>query len=575
MGSFGQCRGPLWDRDDFSRCFLLEYVYDYFPIADRKTDFWYSYLQTLLPLVTCALSLLYLFAQIINTFRIGSKSTSTKPVYTAAATNGDFARYRDDVSDADTEEELEEDHLALRVAITHDVVVEVKKPRAELTLVIIEELAVIAQVGIHLTLLIGNLSVLGSDAITAAAAETATWTYVAVLVSLRLIGSATSRFSFPALWHHTAFLYCTLWFFSLLIFRSALVRRTSPFMLGLVSANFALNSLLALIALCSREGNKAVELEYEGGLEPSKEQTASLMSQATFAWADSIIYKGYKRTLEISDVWNLAAKDKAARVLEDYRLIKKTTKLSWHLLRYFRTELLIQAAWAGLEGVLTFAPTLLLKAILEYVESPSLVPQQAAWFYVALLFASAISSSLAANAALWIGRKVCIRLRAIIIGEIYAKALKRKASASTDKVLGQDEAKDEDKQSLVQKIKSFGRKKKSKKNTDDKSEDKEAKDAQVSSGTIINLMAVDSFKIAEVGAYLHFLWASTPVMFILAIGLLYKILGYSSIVGIGMMVLLLPVNMYIAQQFSAVQKKILASTDARIHTTNEVLSTLR
>ena len=42
-----------------------------------------------------------------------------------------------------------------------------------------------------------------------------------------------------------------------------------------------------------------------------------------------------------------------------------------------------------------------------------------------------------------------------------------------------------------------------------------------------------------------------------------------------MMALLLPVNMWIAKQFASSQKKILAATDARIHTTNEVLTNIR
>jgi hypothetical protein len=42
-----------------------------------------------------------------------------------------------------------------------------------------------------------------------------------------------------------------------------------------------------------------------------------------------------------------------------------------------------------------------------------------------------------------------------------------------------------------------------------------------------------------------------------------------------MMLILLPINMYVASQFSKIQKLILAATDARIHTTNEVLTNIR
>ena len=184
-----------------------------------------------------------------------------------------------------------------------------------------------------------------------------------------------------------------------------------------------------------------------------------------------------------------------------------------------------------ISGLITFVPTLLLKAILEYVENPLSVPKNAAWFYVILLFVSGIVNALSSGQALWVGRKVCIRLRAIIIGEIYAKALRRRAAASSDKVLGGQEPAtkigEEQKPSLIKKI--FGRKKKDDESKTAGKKDAAADEGQVSSGAIINLMAVDSFKVAEISAYLHFLWAETPVQFVLAIVLLYQILGYSSI----------------------------------------------
>jgi ABC-type multidrug transport system fused ATPase/permease subunit len=480
--------------------------------------------------------------------------------------------YRDeDTEDEHEDEGQDHDRLGLHPAKTHESVIELNRPRGELFLTMIEEAAVLGEVGVHLVILVAGVWKHGQYAATA---QLATWSYVALLASMRLLFSASSRFSFPRLWYHTAFIYCTLWVFTALVFRSEIIHPRSTFSRNLTIADFALSSLLAIIALMSRKGNKAVKLEYEGGLEPSREQTASVLSLASFGWVDAIVWKGYMKTFEMADVWNLPPRDKAAALLADYRQVKKTSSLAFHLLVYFKRGLIIQAAWAAISGFLTFAPTLLLKAILEYVERPDSIPRNAAWFFVILLFVSGVASALADGQALWIGRKICIRLRAVIIGEIYAKALKRKASAAADKVLGQEKPSDSQNPGLLQKIKTFGRKQKDKKPKDDpKPEDEE--ETQVTSGTIINLMAVDSFKVAEICAYLHFLWASTPVQFVMAITLLYRILGYSSIAGIGMMALLLPVNMLIAKMFAKIQKQILAATDARIHTTNEVLSNIR
>jgi hypothetical protein len=167
-----------------------------------------------------------------------------------------------------------------------------------------------------------------------------------------------------------------------------------------------------------------------------------LFSIATFGWVDAIVWQGYKKTFELQDVWNLVPKDKAAVVLADYRQLKKTTALAWHLMRYFRSSLVVQCSYAVFSGLFTFAPTLLLKAILEYIEDPETTPRNVIWLYVILLSFTDILRSLADQQALWIGRKICIRLRAIIIGEIYAKALRRKAAAGNDTVLGDQKDKD-------------------------------------------------------------------------------------------------------------------------------------
>jgi len=453
-------------------------------------------------------------------------------------------------------------------------VLDFDRPRGEVLIPLVEEVCVLAVLGIQVALLVEQWDRTGR---VAAIAQVAEWSYIAALTSLRLVFSASHRFSFSRLWYHTGLLYAAQWVLTLLIFRSEIIHPNSSYIRALVSSYFALNTVLALIAGTSRKGNKPVYVEYEGDLKPAQEPLASVLSSLTFTWVDSVVWTGYKKAYEMSDVWNLPGHDKAAAILADYRQVKKTNILAFHLLKYFRKGLLIQAAWASISGLITFVPTLLLKAILEYVENPGSVPRNAAWFYVILLFVSGVVNALSSGQALWKGRKVCIRLRAIIIGEIYGKALRRRAAASPDKVLGEEQSKATDgepKRSWIKKITTLGRKTKAddtKAGAPKKTED----DSQVSSGAIINLMAVDSFKVAEISAYLHFLWAETPVQFVLAVVLLYQILGYSSIVGIGMMALLLPVNMWIAKQFASSQKKILAATDARIHTTNEVLTNIR
>lgn len=454
------------------------------------------------------------------------------------------------------------------------------KPRGEALRVVLEIVAGAGQVGISIAVM--ATGAWRKEAMIAATSTLALWSYVLVLCAARLTSTLSPRVSFPTIWFHTSFLYGVTWIPAALLLRSYILHPPSPLARELMIASFVLNTFLLGTALASRKCNKPVELEYEQGIPPSREPTASIISLATFSWVDAIVWQGYKKTFELEDVWNLAPKDKAAVILAHYRQMKKTSDLAWHLLRHFRQGLLEQAAWACLSGFLTFAPTLLLRFILLYVENPEDTPRDAAWFFVILLFVSGCASALSDGMALWIGRKLCIRLRAVIIGELYAKALKRKVGVAAESVLGeklQDASKDQRpwwKRWFIRQSKEDQDTQQQQQQKQQLRETNDGDDAsQVSSGAIINLMAVDSFKVSEISAYLHFLWASTPIQIIVAVVLLYQLLGLSSIAGIVAMIVLLPVNMIIAKRFASVQKKILAATDARIHTTNEVLTNIR
>ncbi|THC96422.1 hypothetical protein EYZ11_004119 [Aspergillus tanneri] len=285
----------------------------------------------------------------------------------------------------------------------------------------------------------------------------------------------------------------------------------------------------------------------------------------------------FRQTLELEDVWNLTKSQKAATVLEDFHRKQYKGSLTWKLLRYFTGTLLMQGAWTAFSSFFTYLPTILLRSILQYVENPRSTTANAAWLYAILLFCSGAIQGIADGQALFIGRKLGVKLRAIIIGEIYAKALRRKAGASVEST--QKKADDSFTDNKKKGIFSFGRKKKATTDPETSRGDKrsEAEDEThlANVGTIINLMAIDSFKVSEVGAYLHFLWASVPVQIIIAVTLLYRLLGFSSFAGIIIMVLMMPVNIFIARQFTKLQNRILKGTDARIHATNEILQNIR
>jgi ABC-type multidrug transport system fused ATPase/permease subunit len=543
----------------------------------------------LLPFIVIASSFVLIITQAIQRRIRARRKASYEPLANGHSVFGVPGLYGDSESEVDQVDSNEEEaleigggRLALGRTTTWDSVVEVDRPRGQYLIIISEEFAIIGLVAVNAIASVTKAH--GPNGDLAALAGLLTWTYVLILTTLRLFFSDT-RWRIPRLWDHTAVIYTAQWLFIITIFRSAIIHPRSRLAQLLVIVEFSLSSLVFGIAITTRKGNKAVALEWEGDIEPSREPLASVFSIATFSWVDTIVWQGYKKTFEIKDVWNLIPKDKAANILADYRQLKKTTKLTWHLLYYFRWSLFGQCAYAFFSAWFTFAPTLLLKAILEYIEDPKGQPRNVIWLYVILLSSTDIIRSLLDQQALWIGRKVCIRLRAIIIGEIYAKALRRKAATSSDTVLGDKKDKeDAAKPGLIKRILGLGGKKKDDKKVDLKNSTadptevgsgEDGSDTQANVGTIINLMSVDSFKVSEISGYLHYLLSSAPTQLAVCIILLWQILGLSSIPGLIVMVLLLPVNFAFARGFGSAQKRIMAATDKRIHTTNEVLQNIR
>ncbi|MCJ1476928.1 hypothetical protein MMC13_005597 [Lambiella insularis] len=536
-----------------------------------------AYLQILFPLIACSLSLLHIVIRLVQHTTNESRKRGYSPLNGTIGPSKDSpeeGREAEDTNGID-EEDLNDRSSPTKVISTAESVAKVTRPRGAVLLVVVELFAILGEIGVGL----GALAAHGwsRQSEVASISRLCVWTYILILTCLRLVLSNIRHIPLPKLWNHTAALYCLQWLLTVIFLRSSIIHPQSGLNQAFTAAEFTLASLLTIIALITRKGNRAVVFKYEGDLEPSHEPLASLLSLSTFSWVDAIVWKGYMKTFELHDVWNLRPNDKAASVLSDFRQIQKTSKLAFRLLRHFKWHLLLQQCWAILNVLLRFAPTLLLRAILQYVERPGDTTAATAWLWVILLAVAGMVAGISNGQALWIGRKICIRLRAIMVGEIYSKTLRRRAAVAVDSI-PEEKGTSLDKQragksGLKNKLLSlFWRKKRT---TGSPSESEIDKDKHITAGTIINLMSVDSFKVSEISAYLHYLFPSVPVHLAVAIALLYQILGWSSIGGVAIMIALLPLNIIFARQFSSAQKSIMAGTDGRIHTVNEVLQNIR
>lgn len=491
----------IWRTADFSKCFFRDYI------------------QTLFPALIGLISL-SLLAATIAYHLLHSRSA-------------DYNRI-DDLSQSSDESEGTEPGIFARVgAISTNFKVKeyFPKPRFEVARKAIEIFSAVALVVVHI------VSALFSKHRTANIVQGIFWIYTATLISIK-----NFRVLSPT-WTRTFFLHVVLivscsWPLAFAELRSVAVNRVSQFMFVSEVCNFVLVSVLLVLVFTTRISEQPYRTKSAKGLPPTQEPLASLFSRAGFTWVDPIIWKGFFEAHNMGNVWDLHEDDYAHTVLGAFTAAKEASSLTWKLLRHFKGMLLVQGAWAFMYSIFTFVPTLLLKQILEYLEDPTDTPRELAWLFCVGLLLGSIFSTIGNGQALFIGRRISIKLRAIIIGEVYAKALRRKDVSAA----GESDDKD---------------------------------NSQANNGQIINLMAIDAFKVSEICAYLHYLVASVPVELVIAIALLYGILGWSALAGIVAMIILLPWNYWMSRQFSKIQEDLMKTTDIRINRMNELLNSIR
>lgn len=390
------------------------------------------------------------------------------------------------------------------------------------------------------------------------------WCALFIIVSLRL-ANVNQNFKFinkyPGnLWSVSFINYLALFISMILPFRSIFIHHiNSPISRKYYISQISINLALFLLLFFARiRNNFAIIYKTDSWITPSPEPVTSIAGFICWAWLDSFVWKAHKVSIKVKDIWGLMMQDYSFFVVKKFRYfvdhkVKRKRIFSLNLFFFFSNYLVLQCFWAFLGSVLSFIPTVLLKRILEYVEDQSSAPSNLAWFYVTAMFVGRILVAICQAQALFFGRRVCIRMKSIIISEIYTKALRRKISTNKTKPSNEDPQEINDQKSI---------------NGDEEST------SSANLGAIINLMAIDAFKVSEICGYLHsFLEAF--VMTVVALALLYRLLGFAAIVGVLIIVAMLPLNYKLAKYIGDLQKKNLAVTDNRIQKLNEAFQAIR
>ncbi|EEB06300.1 metal resistance protein YCF1 [Schizosaccharomyces japonicus yFS275] len=276
------------------------------------------------------------------------------------------------------------------------------------------------------------------------------------------------------------------------------------------------------------------------GLRPAQYTYANIFSKITFSWLTPIMRFGYKHYLKEEDCWELPKveqTDVQLRTFSKYwnRYGEKVGSQSGSLwLVLFRAHFPVVALcvfYKFIQDCLAFVQPQLIRRIIIFVNSyTSKHPFPASngiLLSLGMLVSSAVQSAIF-HQYLQLTMIIGMRWRAQLIAAIYRKALRLSSETRQGR----------------------------------------------STGDIVNYMAVDTQKLADLTMYL-FISISGPFQIVLALVSLYKLLGYSALSGVVIMLLLIPMNAVIASYAKKLQAKQMKNKDARSRMMTEIINNIK
>eukprot|EP00051_Salpingoeca_urceolata_P006609 m.87350 g.87350 ORF g.87350 m.87350 type:complete len:1483 (+) comp14906_c0_seq3:85-4533(+) len=264
------------------------------------------------------------------------------------------------------------------------------------------------------------------------------------------------------------------------------------------------------------------------------EERATLLSVITFWWMNSTMVKGYRRPLQGDDLFELNRQDQADLISEKFhrnwrRELESPGKPSMlrAMRRSFGGPFFMAAVFKASQDTLAFVAPQLLKHLMKFVQDPD-APVWHGYFLAAGMLLAALFQSIFLHQYFHRAFATGMRLRSSLTSAVYNKSL-RLSMASRQ---------------------------------------------EATTGEIVNLMSTDAQRFNDSTPYLHVLW-SGPFQIALSLYFLWDLMEWATLAGVGVMILMIPVNGVIAKWSRALQVKQMKRKDARIKLMNEVLNGIR
>ena len=282
-----------------------------------------------------------------------------------------------------------------------------------------------------------------------------------------------------------------------------------------------------------------------GGEEQSKEcpeESANFWSLITFSWMNSIMVLGYKKPLTEDDLWDVNQEDYARTVSEEFERVWSEERrrhgskpsLTRALFKAFGGPFSFAALFKLVQDGLQFTQPQLLNLLILFIGSQqsgrgtNSLPTEIGFLLASSMLLCGIIQSIMLHQYFHMCIRSGMHVRAALVTAIYKKALRLSNQSRQQSTVGE----------------------------------------------IVNLMSVDAQRMMDLSSYLHLLWSS-PVQIVLAMVSLYRLMGPSVFAGVGVMVLMVPVNAYLALRSRKLQKSQMKNKDTRMKLMDEILNGIK
>ncbi|KAJ3802481.1 P-loop containing nucleoside triphosphate hydrolase protein [Lentinula aff. detonsa] len=290
-----------------------------------------------------------------------------------------------------------------------------------------------------------------------------------------------------------------------------------------------------------------IPIDLKNSSDPNPEQTASLLSLTFFTYLDSLVWQASKVSHLSTEALPPLSDHDQARILRQRAMAKVDPLLEggkrhifFNIMRVFPGDMTIMSVALICNALAAFIPAIATNRLLVYLETRGSSNDMLPWFWISLLFFGPVLASSSMEWYMRVVLRTFVRVEALLTELVFEHAMRAQV-----------------------------------KSDDEDGNQSEAEKSDASTSASINTLITVDLKTMEEGQHFLVLLTFVPVQIICCIVFLYKLLGWSAFVGLGLTVALVPITGIATKSLHSVQEDKMKKTDSRVQVFTDVVNVLR